>query len=119
MRCWGAYMQTPHGVLGQLARGREPGELPLHLVDLREVVADVVIAAPLAGCQPEAAPCIGIAGPGSAEVDHCGQILLLPERDGGDPLAPHHACDASIQSGRGQLDRVARYNACIEAVEPA
>src|SRR5437867_916379 len=71
--------------------GRQPGEPPLHRIDLREVVADVVIAAPLVGIQPETAPCIGVAGPGSAEVDHCGQILLLLERGGGNPLAPSHA----------------------------
>src|SRR5213594_2076410 len=31
--------------------GRQPGEPPLHRIDLREVVADVVIAAPLVGIQ--------------------------------------------------------------------
>ena len=46
----------------------------------REVVADVMVAAPLAGHKPEAARCVGIACPGSAQVDHCGQILFLPKR---------------------------------------
>ena len=37
------------GAPGLLADTRQPGELPLQGVDLREVVADVVVAALLAG----------------------------------------------------------------------
>jgi len=44
---------------GQLAGGPQPRELPLQGVDLREVAADVVVAAPLAGRQPEAPRGIG------------------------------------------------------------
>ena len=49
-----------------LAGGRQPHELPLHRIDLREVISDVMVAAPLVGGQPEAAPCIGLASPGAA-----------------------------------------------------
>ena len=100
-----------------LAGGRQPHELPLHRIDLREVISDVMVAAPLVGGQPEAAPCIGLARPGAAQVNHCGQILLLLER--GAPLASHRARDAAIQQGCCQLNGVARHDASVEAVEPA
>src|SRR5439155_19197296 len=102
-----------------LPGGRQPEEQPLQLVDAREVAADVVVAAPLAGRQAEATPCVVVARPGSAQVDDGGQILLLLERGSGAPLAPHRVRDATIQEGGGQLDGVARHDARVEAVEPA
>src|SRR5213076_319771 len=41
-----------------LSGGRQPDELPLQRVDQREVAAGVVVAAPLAGGQLEAASCV-------------------------------------------------------------
>jgi hypothetical protein len=71
----------------ELAGGRQPGELPLERVDLREVAANIVVAALLAGGQPEAPRGIGGARPRAAQVDHGGQILLLPGR-GWSPSMP-------------------------------
>ena len=59
-----------------------------------------------------------MAGSGSAEVDHGGQILFLPKRDRADPSGSDGTHDASIEPRRSQLDGMARYNAGIEAVEP-
>jgi len=70
-----------------LLGGRQPGELSLQRVDMREVSADVVIATALPGRQPEPASRVGVARPGATEVDDGGQVLLLPHRRGGDPLA--------------------------------
>src|SRR5437879_7893165 len=78
-----------------------------------------MVAALLAGDQPKAAPCVGVAHSGSAEVNDCGQILLLLESGSSDPLAPHRACDATMQQSRCQFDGVARNNASVEAIKPA
>src|SRR5881296_3293277 len=71
----------------QLPRARQPDEPPLQRVDVGEVAADIVVAAVLAGREAKAAPCVGVAWAGSAQVDHGRQILLLLERGGIDPLA--------------------------------
>src|SRR5207247_5914052 len=98
---------------------RQAHELPFQRVDLCQVAADVVVAAPLAGGQPEAAPRVGVARPGAAEMDDGGQILLLAERGRGDPQAPERTGDAPVQQGGRQLDGVARHDARVGAVEPA
>src|SRR5437870_13838472 len=82
----GAPRQAPQPDIYKLGR-REPGEIGLHGVDVGQVAADVVIAAVLARGQPEAAPRVGVAGAGAAEVDDGGEVTLLLERGGGDVLA--------------------------------
>src|SRR5206468_11327249 len=104
---------------GPLAGRSQPGELPLHRVHLREVGARVVVAAALAGAQPEAPRRIGVASPRSAQVDDGGQILLSLRRGRDDTAAPDRARDLAIQQGRGHLDGVARHDPTVEGVEPA
>src|SRR5437867_10026865 len=53
----------------RLPRARQPVESSLHGVDVGEVVADVVLAAVLATGQPKLVSCVGIARPGSAQVN--------------------------------------------------
>src|SRR5438093_12655329 len=98
---------------------RQAHELPFQRVDLCQVAADVVVAAPLAGGQPEAAARVGVARPAATEMDDGGQILFLLERRGGDPLASHRRRDTAIEEGGGHLDGVARHDARVETVEPA
>ena len=95
------------------------GEPPLHRVDLREVGANVVVAATLAVGQTETARRIGVARPRPAQVDHGGQILLPLGRGGGDPGTLDGARDTAIQKGRGHFDGVTRHDAAVEEVEPA
>jgi len=98
---------------------RQPCEHAFHRVDLREITADVVIAAPVAGGQPKAALGVDITRPGAAQVDHAGQIMLLLERRGVDAPALQRIGDAAVQVGGRQLDRMGRHNARIETIEPA
>jgi hypothetical protein len=58
-----------------------PSKLALHPVDLPKIATDVVVAAPLMVGQLESARGVSMAGTRSTEVDHGGQILLLPECD--------------------------------------
>ncbi len=101
-----------------LACGRQSGKLVRHRVDSSQIVSYLVVAAPLAVGKPEAARGIGVAGSSSAQVDHGGQILLLPECDCADPSRSYGTRDASIQQRRGQLDGMAWYDAAVEAIEP-
>jgi hypothetical protein len=55
----------------------EARELTLQRVDLREIAAGVVIAAPLAAHKAEAATGVRIAGSAPAQVDDRGEILPL------------------------------------------
>jgi len=95
------------------------GEPPLHRVDLREVGANVVVAAALAGRQTETAGRIGVTNPTPAQVDHGGQVLLLLGRGGGHPITLDGARDTAIQEGRRHFDGVTRHDAGVEDVEPA
>src|SRR6266852_6950319 len=81
--------------------GGEPGEPALHPVDLGEVATDVVVAAPLAGGEPEAALHVGVPAPDAAQVDDRGQVLLLPERGSDDPPALEGARDVTIEKRGG------------------
>ena len=80
-----------------LACGRQSGEPVRHCVDSCEIIPHVVVAAPLVVGQSEAARGIGLAGSSSAQVDHGGQILFLPECDCADPLRSYGTRDTSIQ----------------------
>src|SRR4029453_8370751 len=95
------------------------GELALQRVDLPQVTPDVMVAASLAGGQPEPAPRVRGARPFPAEMDQGGQVLLLLEGHRGEPLAGQHARHLAIQQRRGELHGVARYHPRIELIEPA
>ena len=117
--CWSrrgaAASSDPRGSAG----GREPREPSLRRIDSREVAAHVVVAAPLAGGQSEPPPGVGVSRSLAAQVDHGGEILLLPQGRGGDPPALQRARDLAIQEGGGHLDRVGRHDARVGAVPPA
>src|SRR5213594_4310011 len=80
-----------------LLAGGHSRELSLQAIDSRKVARDVVVAALLAGRQPEGAARVDVARAGAAQVDDRGQVLLLLERGGGDALARQRARDAAIQ----------------------
>src|SRR5712671_3695992 len=97
----------------------EPRELPLHAVDPRQVTGHVVVAAPLARGDAEAAPGEVVAGTRPAQVDDRGQVLLLTDGGGDDPAALQRAGDVAVEQGRGHLHRVARQHTHVERPEPA
>ncbi len=57
----------------------ESVEQTLHLVDAREVHADIVIPTPLAVHQAKTAPRVVVARAGAAQMDHSSQLLLALE----------------------------------------
>src|SRR4051812_30445828 len=85
---------------------RQPRELALHRIELREVAAQVVLAAALARHGLEAAAREGVAGGAAAQVDDRGQVLLLRERRGDDAPPREGPRDAAVEEGRGHLDGV-------------
>src|SRR6266851_5841391 len=105
--------------LGPGLGGGEPRELPLHAVDPRQVTGHVVVAAPLAPGDAEAAPGEVVAGTRPAQVDDRGQVLLLTDGGGDDPAALQRAGDVAVEQGRGHLHRVARQHTHVERPEPA
>jgi hypothetical protein len=62
--------------------------------------AGLVVAAALAASEPEPAARVGVAGPAPAQVDDRGEVLLLPQRGGGDAVAP--------KAARGTFSRLRR-----------
>jgi hypothetical protein len=58
-------------------------EHTLHLIDVREIHADIVIPTPLAVNQPKTASRVVVARAGAAQVDHRSQLLLVLECSGG------------------------------------
>src|SRR6059036_1252258 len=101
------------------AAGGERREDALHRVDLREIAAEVVLAAALAAARPEAMLGIGVARCRATQMDDRSEVLLLLKRHAGDSLGAERAGDAAIEKRRGQLDRVAGHDARVQAVEPA
>src|SRR5258705_8247823 len=105
--------------MGDLAVMRGPscrgGELALQCIHLPQIASDIVVAAPLAGRQPEPAPCIGVPCPRAAQMDQGGQVLLLPQRRRGEAVAGQRARHLTIQQRGGELDGVARHHAGVEA----
>src|SRR6185369_6020519 len=102
-----------------LADRGHPGELSLHPVDLRKVTAHIVVAASLAEGQTEAASYIGLARPGSTQMNHRGQVLFPLKRDRSHSPLPDGARDGAIQLCCRQFNSMAWCDACVEAVEPA
>ena len=84
-------------------------ERALHLVDVREIHADIVIPTALAVNQPKTASRVGVARADTAQVDHRSQILLVLECSGGHPLPLKRDRDTPGEVGRREFDRVSRH----------
>src|SRR5450631_3431179 len=78
-----------------------------------------MISASLTRRQLEAAPDVGIARTCAAEMDHCGQLLLMFERREIQVMALQSACDGAIEIRRRELHRMGRDHPCVQAIEPA
>ncbi len=87
---------------------RRLGEPVLQRIDSCQVVSHVVVAAPLPGGQPEFACGISPSGPGSTQMDHGGQVLLLLKRDRVFPSLSYRLGDLPIEQCRRQFDGMAR-----------
>src|ERR1700676_2085859 len=91
----------------------------LHLIDVREIHADIVIPTPLAVNQPKTVSRGVIARARAAEVDHRSQLLLVLECRGGHSVPLERHCDTPVEVGRCEFDSVSRYHPGIQAIEPA
>src|SRR5689334_6268924 len=89
---------------GSSGGGGETDELALQGVDLGQVPRGIVITAALAGREPETAARIDVAGAGTTEVNDRGQVLLLAQAGGADPVALERARDGAIEQRGGPLD---------------
>lgn len=78
-----------------------------------------MVAATLAGEQPEAAPGINLARSRSAEVDDGCEVLFFPERRRGRSSMAQGTGNGAVELGGGQFDRITRHDAGIETIEPA
>ena len=97
----------------------ETVEHSLHLIDVQEIHADIVIPTPLTINQPKAASRIVVAHAGAAQVDHRSQLLLVVECSGGHSAPLEGERDTSIEVGRREFDSVSRHHPGIQAIEPA
>lgn len=94
-------------VVPRLSLPCQTGKLERQCVDLRQVQPHVVVTAPLLGRQSEAASYEVVARTAAAEMDHCGQILFLPERGAASPGADRLR-DLAIEERRGDLNGMSR-----------
>src|SRR5262249_10218799 len=113
-----AWTRAPRRCESELT-ARESSELALHRVDAGQIAPHVVVAVLLARRQGEAAARVDVARPVAAEMDHGREILFLLKGRAGHPLTRHRARDVSVEHRRRHLDRVARHDSCVEAIEPA
>jgi hypothetical protein len=101
------------------AVGGKAQKLPLHRIDLGEICRDEVIAAALAGQHLKTTAHEGRGGTCAAEMDECGEILLLLRACRCVWRAGKNRRDMLVQVDRRELDGMARDRAGIEAGEPA
>src|SRR6266851_2107858 len=96
-------------------------EHTLHLIDMREIHADIVIPTPLAVNQPKTASRVVVARARAraAQVDHRSQLLLVLECSGGHSVLLEDDCDTPVEVGRCEFDSVSRHHPGIQAIEPA
>ena len=106
-------------VNGSLTEGREPGELFSHYVDIRQIAAYIVVAAPLAGNQPETVSCISLARPCATQMNHYSQVLFPLKRDKSISSLPDCARNSTVQPCGRQLNGVTWHNSSVKTVEPA
>jgi hypothetical protein len=97
----------------------EAVEHTLHLIDVHEIHADIVIPASLAVSQPKTASRVGVARPGAAQVDHRSQLMPVLERSGGHSVPLKRDRDTPVEVGRCEFDSVSRHHPGIQAIEPA
>src|SRR5574337_1435686 len=95
--------------------GRQHGKDTLHGFDLREVGFHIMVTAALVGEETKIPLCVVTASPGTAEMDDRCQVLLLLERRRSFPDRFRYV---TVEIRGGQLDRVARDDPAVEAVEP-
>ena len=77
----------------------EAVEYALHLIDVLEIRADIVVPTPLPVDQPKAASRVVVARPGAAQMDHRSQLLLVLERSGGHSMPLKGDRDAPVEVG--------------------
>ena len=97
----------------------EAVENTFHLIDAREIHADIVIPTPLPVRQPKTASRVVTARAGAAQVDHRSQLLFVLESSGGHSVPLEHDRDGPIEVGRCEFDSVSGHNPGIQAIEPA
>ena len=97
----------------------DANEFPRHRADLGEICRDIVVTATFAGDQMEAATREGLGGGCTAEMNHCGKLLLLLRVGGRIWSACKNRRDVAVQKHRRELDSVARHDASIKPIEPA
>ena len=97
----------------------EAVEHTFHLIDVREIQADIVIPTPLAVNQPKPASRVVIARARTAQVDHRSQLLLVLECSGGHSVPLEGDCDTPVEVGRCEFGSVSRHHPGIQAIEPA
>src|SRR5580698_87920 len=78
-----------------------------------------MVTASLSFRQSQAAPHVGIACAGAAQVDDRGQILLALERCEPDAVPLQCARHAAVEIGRRELHRMRGDDARVQTVEPA
>ena len=98
---------------------RRGAEYLLEVLDTREIAANVLASAALAGARAETASGEDLSRADSAQVNHGSQILLVRERGGANALPLQRPRHVSIQECRCHLGRVAGNDAEVQAVEPA
>ena len=95
--------------------GRQPRKDVFHGLDSRQIGLHLVVAAALVGHETKVPLCVVTARPGTAEMDDCGQVLLLLERR---RSLSDRLRDLTVEERRGELDGVAWDDPGVEAVEP-
>jgi hypothetical protein len=78
---------------------REVVEQTLHLIDVREIHAAIVISTPLAVNQPKTASRIVVARAGAAQVDHRSELLLVLQCSEGYSVPLEGDCDTPVEVG--------------------
>src|ERR1700676_1866593 len=93
-------------------------EHTLHLIDVREIPADIVIPTPLAVNQPKSASRVFVARARAAQVDHRSQLLLVLECSGGHSVPLEGDGDTPVEVGRCEFDSVSRHHRGRQFIEP-
>lgn len=100
---------------GRNRSGRQHYKDTLHGLDSREIGLHIMVTAALLSQETKVPLCIVTAGPGAAEMDDRGQVLLLLERRRS--LSDRFRY-VTVEVRGGQLDGMARDDPGVEAVEP-
>src|SRR5258708_38918903 len=101
------------------AVGSKAQKLPLHRIDLGEICRDEMIAAALAGHHLKTTVHKGRGGTCAAEMDECGEILLLLRACRCGWRAGKNRRDIVVQVHGRELNGMARARAGLKARETA